>query len=145
MRILILSVFVFGVAAITSCSTPRTPEEMISVEMSDFKAAAARTIEDSKNALEFERQVAELERLLFRFSDQGQAFQKDLQQLNAKYDAKDGEFAALFERYSQERISLRGKMLEVHLKMLALTTDKEWKSLHKYERKAVAAGQYRGG
>jgi hypothetical protein len=137
--------------AMSGCAgaTP-TPEQAIQDASKELRQAVSANVADPNRRDQMLALVDQIEATQRNFSTQAADFATQYSQMNADYDAPRARFEQLFSAFNGQRIQSRDRILELHFRLAALATEKEWKPIGKaetklYEEVQLARAEQAGG
>ena len=77
-----------------------------------------------------------MESVLIEYNQAFSRFATELGELNRNYQTPRSEQEALLAAFTDKRKTTMQQVIDLHFEMVALTTDKEWKQIVKYETEA---------
>jgi len=138
-----LVVKAIAMAILLGCATgsepidPEAVQARIADSKAEFRALAASTIEDSGRGDTFVSLLDERDALIVKHARAVQQYAETMKMLNTDYDATRDAFEKVILAYNSERRLAQGKFVDVMSRMKAVTTEKEWKRLVKFELKEL--------
>jgi len=138
-----LGVKAVAVAILLGCasgSEPIDPEAVqarIADSRAEFRALAESTIEDAGRAGQFVSLLDERDALIATHARTVKQYAETMKSLNTDYDATRDDFKNVVLAYNSERRLAQGRFVDVMSRMKAVTTEKEWKRLVKFELKEL--------
>lgn len=122
------------ILSLPSCLMSKAAKKVASrSDMGPLEAFIQRQVHDPDRADRMKEVVVELKRNLNAFQAELTQLENGYAKLNAKYDAKAGEFMAFFRDFDAKRQDLRVKMLNAHFRLKELATPDERQHILKLE------------
>ena len=125
-----------------ACASHVSPEVQskatLEVKVEAMHGAVAANVPDAQRAARINKTINQLEAELDSFDNVLINFQSDVLALNSRPDATRADFDTLLTQYDQQRVAARKRIIQLHLEMIAATTEEEWKKLSPYEREVLS-------
>ena len=129
---LLASALVFG------CASHDVPEsKLVAQKMQIVRDEVARVVTDEGRRHKLQQVLDDYERQLEMFTRSVDSFQKRIQALNADPDAQRSQFTELIRSYEAGRGSFRTQVTGLHLDLVTLTTEEEWRAIAKREAEVI--------
>jgi hypothetical protein len=132
---------VIAMMVIGCAGTTPTPEAAIQDASKELRQAVTGNVEDAGRREQMLALVDQIEATQRSFSAQAADFAAQYTRMNADYDAPRARFEQLFSAFNGQRMQSRDRVLELHFRLSALATEKEWKSIGKAEAKLYEDAQ----
>jgi hypothetical protein len=138
-----LAAKVVAMTMVLGCATgsepidPEAVQARIADSRAEFRALAESTIEDSGRAGQFVSLLDERDALITTHARAVQQYAETMKSLNTEYDATRDDFEKVILAYNSERRLAQSKFVDIMSRMKAVTTEKEWKRLVKFELKEL--------
>jgi len=131
---MLASALVFGCA-----SRDVSQANLIAQKMQSVRDEVARVVTDEGRRHKLQQVLDDYERQLEVFTRSVDSFQKRIQALNADPDAQRSQFTELIRSYEAGRGSFRTQVTGLHLDLVTLTTEEEWRAIAKREAEVIRA------
>jgi len=138
-RMIKMAMLIFAVTfLILSCaSKPIDPQELLQNNMQVMRGAIVDTVNDKERKKNLLVLTNSLETSLSDYNRAYTNFSLEFGKLNRNYDTSRSEFENLLALFRKKRHSIMNEVTEIHFKMIALTSENEWKKIVKKELEAI--------
>ena len=129
-----------GAVGCASRSQAPDPDELqakIESTNADYRKLIASEISDPARAKTFAALSDERDRLISKHAKVVQHYSTTMRKINSDYSSSREDFEQLVRDYNRDRRAHQVGFLELIDQMKAVTTEKEWKTLSKFELKEL--------
>jgi len=126
-----------GCASRTQAPDPDELQAKIESTHADYRKLIASEISDPARAKTFAALSDERDRLISKHAKVVQHYSTTMRKINSDYSSSREDFERLVRDYNRDRRAHQVGFLELIDQMKAVTTEKEWKTLSKFELKKL--------
>jgi len=126
-----------GCASRTQAPDPDELQAKIESTNADYRKLIASEISDPARAKTFAALSDERDRLISKHAKVVQHYSTTMRKINSDYSSSREDFERLVRDYNRDRRAHQVGFLELIDQMKAVTTEKEWKTLSKFELKKL--------
>jgi hypothetical protein len=126
-----------GCASRSQAPDPDELQAKIKTTHAEFRKLIASEIDDPARAKAFAALSDERDRLISQHAEVVQHYSTTMRKLNSDYSSSREDFEQLIRDYNRDRRADQVRFVELIDQMKAGTTEKEWKTLSKFELKEL--------